>query len=94
MPTYLVYLIPLLPKRGQAVLNISSGIGFLSLVGGIKLPMVISPAYIASKTALNMITKLTADQFAEGNFICTTISLGWVATDTDGSGGLAPLQPA
>jgi NAD(P)-dependent dehydrogenase (short-subunit alcohol dehydrogenase family) len=74
-------------KRGQdktkQILNVSSAIGSLTLVTDFnkRIPVKASPAYHVSKTALNMLTKLTADELAEENFIVATVSPGWVRTD-------------
>lgn len=80
---------PLLRKRGQGVtkkiLNVSSIGGSLALFSTFDLAISVNPAYVVSQTALNMMTKLTVDQLAQGNIITTTVSPGWVKTDM-GSG--------
>jgi NAD(P)-dependent dehydrogenase (short-subunit alcohol dehydrogenase family) len=77
--------VSLLRKRGQdkpkKIFNISSSLGSIGLVDSYKLPVKFSPAYRTSKTALNMLTKLTADELAEENFIVTAVHPGWVRTD-------------
>jgi NAD(P)-dependent dehydrogenase (short-subunit alcohol dehydrogenase family) len=70
---------PLLRAHGHArVVNVSSGMGALTDMGGG------SPAYRTSKTALNAITRLLADELqdcARVNVVCP----GWVKTDMGGA---------
>lgn len=50
------------------------------------------PAYSISKTAVNMLTKLTASSLAKENFIVYASHPGWVKTDMGGDE--APVEQA
>ena len=58
------------------IVNFSSGLGQLTVprMGGI-------PAYSSSKTAINAITKILADELKDTNVIVTSTDPGWVKTD-------------
>lgn len=49
------------------------------------------PALSVSKAALNMVTKMTANQLAKENFIVYASHPGWVKTDFGGKN--APVEP-
>lgn len=85
--------LPILRKRGQehrkTIMNMSSLLGSMELMttgdglgyGG---------AYCVSKAAVNMLTKMFANQLAEENFIVYAADPGWVKTDMGTSN--APLE--
>lgn len=85
--------LPLLRQRGQEntkkILNMSSILGSISQINAIN-PTGRGSAYSVSKAALNMLTKLTANQLAEENFIVYASHPGWVKTDMGGDE--APLE--
>lgn len=89
-------LLPLLRQRGQdktkRIVNISSTLGSLSLVSTLKFVGNVSPAYCASKAALNMITKIFADDLEEENFIVNSMCPGWVQTDMGGKEAPVKLE--
>ncbi len=74
-------LVPLLRRSGTGarIVNVSSGAGSLSDMGGH------TPAYRISKVALNGLTRMWAAELPEArvNSVCP----GWVATDMGGAGG-------
>ncbi|RMD96883.1 MAG: SDR family oxidoreductase, partial [Calditrichaeota bacterium] len=62
------------------IINISSGMGALSnLTGGYA-------GYRLSKTALNALTLLMANELRSSNIKVNAVSPGWVRTDMGGSG--------
>ncbi|EPB87863.1 hypothetical protein HMPREF1544_05392 [Mucor circinelloides 1006PhL] len=85
--------LPLLQKRGKdhvkKILNISSLLGSIELINQIS-PAGDHPAYNISKAALNMYTKMLANNLAKDNFIVYSSHPGWVLTDLGGPN--APLQ--
>jgi NAD(P)-dependent dehydrogenase (short-subunit alcohol dehydrogenase family) len=85
--------LPLLRKRGKEntkkILNMSSILGSLAIREP-GFPNGKAP-YSVSKTALNMITRLQANELAEENFIVYSAHPGWVATDMGGEN--APVKP-
>lgn len=76
-------LIPLMNGSGRIV-NISSGMGQLSEMNGG------CPAYRLSKTALNAVTRIFADELKESDIKINSICPGWVRTDMGGEE--APLS--
>jgi NAD(P)-dependent dehydrogenase (short-subunit alcohol dehydrogenase family) len=60
------------------VVNISSGMGQLSEMNGC------CPAYRASKTALNAVTRIFADELKGSNVLINSCCPGWVRTDMGG----------
>ncbi|GAN05629.1 uncharacterized oxidoreductase C663.09c-like [Mucor ambiguus] len=80
--------IPLLRKRGEQelkkIVNISSIIGSITAMDGSR-GSGQGPAYGISKTALNMLTRLTANHLRSENFIVFSIHPGWVSTDLGGA---------
>lgn len=77
---------PLLQKSSAArVVNVSSGMGQLSDMGGG------SPSYRISKTALNTVTKLFSNQAGE-NILVNSVCPGWVKTEMGGSGATRTLE--
>jgi NAD(P)-dependent dehydrogenase (short-subunit alcohol dehydrogenase family) len=72
-------LIPLMQVRGYGrVVNISSGMGQLSEMNGGY------PGYRLSKTALNALTRIFADELKGTNILVNSVCPGWVRTDMGG----------
>ncbi|KAI8051899.1 4-dihydrotrisporin dehydrogenase [Gilbertella persicaria] len=86
--------LPLLRKRGQdkvkKIVNISSILGSLAKINEIN-PNGGVVDYNISKTALNMLTRVTAHVLEKENFIVYASHPGWVKTDMGGDG--APVEP-
>jgi NAD(P)-dependent dehydrogenase (short-subunit alcohol dehydrogenase family) len=73
-------LVPVLRRSEHPrIVNVSSGAGQLSDMGGG------TPAYRASKTALNALTRMLAAELP--GFRVNSVCPGWVATDMGGPGG-------
>lgn len=74
--------LPLL-RRGehQRIVNVSSEAASLAVMGGG------TPAYTASKTALNALTRMLAAELREDGILVNAVCPGWVATDMGGPGG-------
>lgn len=72
-------LIPLMQGRG-AVVNVSSGMGQLSDMNGC------CPGYRLSKTALNAVTRMLADELLDTAVRVNSVCPGWVRTDMGGEG--------
>jgi NAD(P)-dependent dehydrogenase (short-subunit alcohol dehydrogenase family) len=70
-------LIPLMNGRGTVV-NVSSGMGQLSDMNGC------CPAYRLSKTALNAVTRILADELKDSGIKINSVCPGWVRTDMGG----------
>ncbi|MBK1631912.1 short-chain dehydrogenase [Thiohalocapsa halophila] len=70
-------LIPLLEGRG-CVVNVSSGMGQLSDMNGC------CPGYRLSKTALNAVTRIFADELQGTDIRINSVCPGWVRTDMGG----------
>jgi NAD(P)-dependent dehydrogenase (short-subunit alcohol dehydrogenase family) len=72
-------LIPLMQVRGYGrVVNISSGMGQLSEMNGGY------PGYRLSKTALNALTRIFADELKGTDILVNSVCPGWVRTDMGG----------
>lgn len=71
---------PLLKSKTGRIVNVSSGAGQLSDMG------TWSPAYSASKTALNAITCLLAAALKEKGVAVNSVCPGWCRTEMGGSG--------
>ncbi len=73
-------LVPLMLKNKYGrIVNISSGMGQLSdMEGG-------WPGYRISKTALNAVTKIFAEELRGTNILVNSVCPGWVKTDMGGS---------
>jgi len=68
--------LPLMRKNGYGrIVNISSGMGQLSDMGGH------SPAYRVSKAGLNVLTRMLTAELAEENILVNSVCPGWVRTD-------------
>ena len=68
------------------VVNVSSGMGALSDMGGRML------GYKASKTALNALTRILADEVRASNIKVNAVCPGWVRTDMGGSNASRSLE--
>jgi NAD(P)-dependent dehydrogenase (short-subunit alcohol dehydrogenase family) len=81
-------LVPLMKQRQYGrIVNVSSGLGQLSDMGGLW------PAYRISKTALNALTRILAAETAGHNILVNSVCPGWVRTDMGGPGAdRAPEQ--
>lgn len=79
--------LPLMRKHGYGrVVNISSGMGQLSDMGGH------SPAYRVSKTALNALTRMLAAELEDENILVNSCCPGWVRTDMGGPSARRSVQ--
>jgi NAD(P)-dependent dehydrogenase (short-subunit alcohol dehydrogenase family) len=76
-------LIPLMAGKGRVV-NVSSGMGQLSEMNGC------CPGYRLSKTALNAVTRILADELLGTGVKVNAVCPGWVRTDMGGAA--APLS--
>ncbi len=76
-------LIPLMAEQGRVV-NVSSGMGQLSEMNGC------CPGYRLSKTALNAVTRIFADELKDSGIKINSVCPGWVRTDMGGEE--APLS--
>jgi NAD(P)-dependent dehydrogenase (short-subunit alcohol dehydrogenase family) len=76
-------LIPLMQGKGRVV-NISSGMGQLSEMNGC------CPGYRLSKTALNAVTRILAEELKDTDIKVNSICPGWVRTEMGGQD--APLS--
>ncbi|MFC1923368.1 SDR family oxidoreductase [Chloroflexota bacterium] len=73
--------VPLMRKKGFGrIVNVSSGMGSISSMGGN------SAAYKLSKAALNALTAIMADELKEDRILVNTMAPGWVRTDMGGPG--------
>lgn len=72
-------LLPLLRKSGDArIINLSSGMGGLTEMNGGY------PGYRISKTALNAVTRIFANDLAPDKISVNSVCPGWVKTDMGG----------
>jgi len=80
----------LLPLMRQAdygrIVNISSGMGQLSDMGGQH------PGYRISKTALNAVTRIFAAELEDTNITVNAVCPGWVRTDMGGANADRSLE--
>jgi NAD(P)-dependent dehydrogenase (short-subunit alcohol dehydrogenase family) len=75
-------LLPLLRASDHPrVVNVSSGAGTLSDMGGG------TPAYKISKVSLNALTRMLAAELRGDGVLVNSVCPGWVATDMGGGGG-------
>jgi NAD(P)-dependent dehydrogenase (short-subunit alcohol dehydrogenase family) len=72
-------------NRYGRIVNLSSGLGQLSEMSAG------TPAYRISKTALNALTRILADEFKENNILVNSMCPGWTRTGMGGEG--APRTP-
>jgi len=73
-------LLPLMPRDGARVINVSSGMGQLTDMNGGWV------GYRMSKTSLNALTRILADELKETGIRVNSICPGWVRTDMGGAG--------
>ncbi len=74
--------VPLLKKSDHPrIVNVSSGAAALNSLGAGP------PAYIASKAALNALTRMLAAELKADGVLVNAICPGWVATDPNNPGG-------
>ena len=71
-------LLPLMPRDGARIINVSSGMGQLSEMNGGW------PAYRISKAALNALTRIFADELKDTDIRVNSVCPGWVKTDMGG----------
>lgn len=79
--TVQVFLPLLRAAERPRVVNVSSGAGALTGMGGG------TPAYSVSKAALNALTLMLADELRRDRILVNAVCPGWVATDMGGPGG-------
>ncbi|MEM9610381.1 MAG: SDR family NAD(P)-dependent oxidoreductase, partial [Actinomycetota bacterium] len=74
--------LPLLRRSSHGrIVNVSSGAGALSEMGGSL------PAYRLSKVSLNALTRMWAAELGGDRILVNAVCPGWVATDMGGAGG-------
>jgi NAD(P)-dependent dehydrogenase (short-subunit alcohol dehydrogenase family) len=78
-------LIPLMEGRGRVV-NVSSGMGQLSDMNGG------CPGYRLSKTALNAVTRIFADELQGTDVKINSVCPGWVRTDMGGPNATLTIE--
>jgi NAD(P)-dependent dehydrogenase (short-subunit alcohol dehydrogenase family) len=72
--------LPLMSKNGYGrIVNVSSGMGQLSDMGGH------SPGYRISKTGLNALTRMLTAELQGENILINSVCPGWVRTDMGGT---------
>jgi NAD(P)-dependent dehydrogenase (short-subunit alcohol dehydrogenase family) len=79
-------LLPLMPKDGARIVNVSSGMGQLGDMNGGW------PGYRISKTGLNALTRIFADELKQTGIRVNSICPGWVKTDMGGAGATRTPQ--
>jgi NAD(P)-dependent dehydrogenase (short-subunit alcohol dehydrogenase family) len=80
-------LVPLLKKGGNGrIVNVSSGIGELGDLGPSY------PAYRFSKIALNLHTRVLADELKRTGILVNAMCPGWVRTDMGGPGASRSVE--
>ena len=78
--------VPIMRQNGYGrIVNVSSGYGAMSEMGGYV------AAYRISKAALNALTLIMANELRDGNIKVNAVCPGWVRTDM--GGGTAPISP-
>jgi NAD(P)-dependent dehydrogenase (short-subunit alcohol dehydrogenase family) len=73
------------PRRHGRIVNVSSGAGAWAAIDGH------TPAYRASKLALNGLTLMMAGELEDSGILVNAVCPGWVETDMGGPGG-RPLE--
>ena len=80
-------IVPIMQRHGYGrIVNVATGMAQLSEMNGR------SPGYRLSKTALNALTRVLADELKGMNILVNSVDPGWVKTDMGGRA--APLTPA
>ncbi len=80
-------IVPIMRRQGYGrIVNVSTGMSRLAEMNGR------SPAYRMSKTALNALTRILADELRGMNILANSVDPGWVKTRMGGRA--APLTPA
>ncbi|MFE4550721.1 SDR family NAD(P)-dependent oxidoreductase [Streptomyces sp. NPDC056785] len=87
--------LPMLSKPGAAVVNVSSGLGSITVAADPTLRASVPgwapfPAYASSKAALNMLTVLYAQTFP--NLAFRAVDPGYTATDLNGHRGYRTVE--
>ena len=78
--------VPLMRKhRYGRIVNLSSGMGQLTHMNGG------CPAYRISKTSVNALTRILADELKDENILVNSMCPGWVKTDMGGAGATREL---
>jgi len=78
--------VPIMRQNGYGrIVNVSSGYGAMSEMGGYV------AAYRISKAALNALTLIMANELGDGYIKVNAVCPGWVRTDM--GGGMAPISP-
>ncbi|HAI68056.1 MAG TPA: short-chain dehydrogenase [Gammaproteobacteria bacterium] len=81
------HFIPMMLKNHYGrIVNLSSGMGQLSEMNGC------CPAYRTSKTAINALTRLLADELKDTNILINSMCPGWVRTDMGGPNATSTVQ--
>ena len=80
-------LVPLLKKSpGGRIVNVSSGMASLAnMTGG-------SPAYRITKTAVNAVTCILADELKSSGILVNSVHPGWVRTDMGGKNAAKSVE--
>jgi NAD(P)-dependent dehydrogenase (short-subunit alcohol dehydrogenase family) len=79
--------VPLMQRnRYGRIVNVSSGMGALSDMGGG------SPAYRVSKTSLNALTRILASELRGTGILVNSVCPGWVQTDMGGLGASRTVE--
>jgi NAD(P)-dependent dehydrogenase (short-subunit alcohol dehydrogenase family) len=78
-------LVPLMNDYGNIV-NVSSGMGQLSDMNGFW------PGYRISKTGLNAVTRILADELKSRHIKVNSVCPGWVRTDMGGADATRPVE--
>src|SRR6266702_5660771 len=73
-------LLPLMPRDGARIINVSSGMGQLTDMNGGW------AGYRMSKTSLNALTRIFADELKDTGIRVNSICPGWVKTEMGGAG--------
>jgi NAD(P)-dependent dehydrogenase (short-subunit alcohol dehydrogenase family) len=73
-------------RRYGRIVNLSSGMAQLSEMNGLW------PAYRFSKTALNALTRVFADELGNSGVLVNSVCPGWVRTDMGGPGAELPVE--
>ncbi len=79
--------IPLMKKNNYGrIVNLSSGMGQLTNMNGF------CPSYRISKTSINALTRILAEELKETNILVNSMCPGWVKTDMGGPNATRPLE--